>query len=200
MRKWFCMCLGLALALASWSPNPATASVVFFDNFDGENGGAESLNYNGFANWNVTDGTVDLIGNGGVFDFYPGNGLYVDLDGSTLDSGVFATNMSFGPGSYTLSFDLGGSARGSDETVVVKFGDYTESFTLASSDPLATITRTFTTAIAGSLSFEVLSNDNVGLILDNVQVQSVPEPASAVIIGSFVVAGFGFARRRLVKA
>lgn len=40
------------------------------------------LNYTGFDNWNVTGGHVDLLGNG-FLDLLPGNGLYVDLGGST---------------------------------------------------------------------------------------------------------------------
>lgn len=42
------------------------------------------LNYTGFINWDVT-GTVDLIGDGGapLYDILPGNGLYVDMCGSS---------------------------------------------------------------------------------------------------------------------
>ena len=53
-----------------------------------------ALNYTGFANWTVYSGTVDLIGNGS-YDFLPGDGLYVDLDGSTSDAGVLTTKQSF---------------------------------------------------------------------------------------------------------
>ena len=43
--------------------------------------GKAQLNYSNFINWDVVDGTVDLQGNG-LFDFLPGNGLYVDLAGT----------------------------------------------------------------------------------------------------------------------
>lgn len=39
------------------------------------------LNYGGFSKWSVTEGHVDLIGNG-FMDLLPGNDLYVDLAGS----------------------------------------------------------------------------------------------------------------------
>ncbi len=39
------------------------------------------LNYRGFANWDVFQGQVDLIGLGN-WDVQPGNGLYVDLSGT----------------------------------------------------------------------------------------------------------------------
>ena len=57
------------------------ATFSFTDNFSSENGGVAQLAYTGFANWNVTAADVDLIGNGN-FDFFPGNNLYVDLNGS----------------------------------------------------------------------------------------------------------------------
>lgn len=43
------------------------------------------LNYDGFINWDVTAGHVDLIGDGGapLYDILPGNGLYVDMCGSS---------------------------------------------------------------------------------------------------------------------
>ena len=41
-----------------------------------------SLDYTTFINWTVSDGSVDLIGPG-MFDLLPGNGLYVDLAGSS---------------------------------------------------------------------------------------------------------------------
>ena len=49
------------------------------------------LNYNSFSQFSVTNGTVDLIGNG-FFDFYPSQGRYVDLDGSTGNAGLLGTN------------------------------------------------------------------------------------------------------------
>lgn len=44
--------------------------------------GQGALNYTGFQYWDVVGGTVDLQGNG-FFDFLPGNGLYVDMAGTT---------------------------------------------------------------------------------------------------------------------
>ena len=85
--------------------------VVLSDNFDSESLG---LNYTGFANWNVTAGSVDLIGQPDFFDFLPGNGRYVDMDGSTNQAGRLESKASFtiNPGdSYLLTFDLAGNQR-----------------------------------------------------------------------------------------
>ena len=156
------------------SASPASAAVVLVqDGFDSENGGTAALNYSGFANWNVTDGTVDLIGNGSS-DVLPGNGLYVDLDGSAVDAGTIESKTAFAldPGLYELKFDLAGSQRGDTNTVTVRLGVvYVESFTLASSEPFTTITRTVAVAspTTATLSFEHEGFDFVGLLLDDVR-------------------------------
>src|SRR4051812_5214176 len=66
---------------------PARADVILLsDNFDAENSGNPQLNYFTFANFDVTAGSVDLIGNG-YFDAYSSNGLYLDSAGSTGQPG-----------------------------------------------------------------------------------------------------------------
>lgn len=156
--------------------------LAFSDDFNAENGGAAALNYAGFANWTVGDGTVDLIGEDSAHDFYPGNGLYVDLDGSSGDAGVLTSSDQFAllaGGTYELRFDLGGSARSESptDTVDVALGTvFAESFTLDWDDPLTTVVRDInvTTSELATLSFADLGNDNRGLILDNVQLVRLP--------------------------
>src|SRR5882762_10242764 len=94
----------LAIAILSFWLSSGTAShavVLLNDNFDTENGGVPQLNYSGLANFNVANsgsgGAVDLIGNGS-FDFYPGNGLYVDICGSSSACGILTTKQTFGAG------------------------------------------------------------------------------------------------------
>ena len=78
----------IALAALLAGASAAQAATVFSDNFNSDSLG---LNYTAFVNgWSVSDGTVDLIGTG-FFDFYPGNGNYVDLDGSSSNAGVLAS-------------------------------------------------------------------------------------------------------------
>jgi hypothetical protein len=178
----------------------AAGTVIFSDNFNSENAGVGALNYTGFANWSVTDGTVDLIGNG-YFDFYPGHGLYVDLDGSTSNAGLFSSPLNLDPGVYELQFALGGSARGQTEVVTVNLaGVYNETFTLLSIDPLSLVTRTITVnaPITGTLNFSDNSNDNVGAILDDVKLTMVPEPQTILLIcfGLLGLAGFSTRRKK----
>jgi hypothetical protein len=166
------------------------AAVIFQDNF---NAGSGSLSYSSFANWTITNGTVDLIGNG-FFDFYPGNGLYVDLDGSTSQAGTMSTNLNFAAGTYNISFDLGGSQRGDTNSVDVSMGSWSTSLVRNSGDPLAPVSFTFSTT-GGSLVFHNHGGDNIGAILDNVTVSAVPVPAAAWLFVS-ALSGLGILSRR----
>ncbi len=76
-------------------------TAVFSDNFDGEGApGASVLNYGtasgtSFAQWTISDGTVDLVAIPDVYGIAscPGSasGKCVDLDGSTHDAGVMTS-------------------------------------------------------------------------------------------------------------
>lgn len=180
----------LALVLAA-VPAASMADVAsLFDDFD-DNPLAE--NHVGFANWNVVSGSVDIAGIGG-FDPLPGHGRYVDLDGSTLEAGVIATKSAFAPGRYVLRFDFAGNQRGySPDTLSYSLGGATESFTVASPTPFATVARTVTLAASSRLSFACAGGDNVGPLLDNVSVQAVPEPPALAALG---IGALALLRRR----
>lgn len=90
----------------------AQATTVLSDNFDGE---GAALNYNSFANWTVSDGTVDVVTHGSYdINCFGGAGKCVDLDGSTGNAGIMTTNaFAFNAGdTVTLSFQARGNDRG----------------------------------------------------------------------------------------
>ena len=178
----------VAAALVAGHVSSANADAVFADDF---NSYASSLNWAPPANWTVSAGSVDLIGINSGFDFFMGNGGYVDLDGSTDAAGTLKTLTSFGPGSYTLTFDLGGNARGDvDKTTVITLGSFTTSITLASTDPYELHTLNFSTTTGGQLSFADLASGNadIGNILDNVSLVAVPGPTVGAGASSFAFA------------
>jgi hypothetical protein len=191
-----------AIALAS----QASAVVIFSDNFNGENGGNGVLNYAGFANWTISDGTVDLIGLGFI-DLIPGNGLYVDLDGSTGNAGVMTSiGIAVTPGDYVLTFLLAGSQRGDTNQVGVNIPGFTsDAYTLASNAPFALRTLPFTVGSATTINlvFANSGGDNLGALLDNVQLErrdvaGVPDGGlTAILLGMGMIAlGWG---RRMIK-
>jgi len=204
MKKSFVAGGAVALSLI-WS-QASQAAVVFSDNFNSTT--AQQLNQTVFTNWTVTSGAVDVIGDGGSYALLPfGNGNYVDLNGSIGQPGQLTTKMTFGAGTYVVSFDLAGSQGGDgfvdpiSKTTQVAFsiGGATQSLTLNPLSPLTTYSFTFTTSAPGKLSFTDLSggNNNVGNLLDNVSVSAVPEPSTwAMMVLGFLGVGFLAYRRK----
>jgi len=178
----------------------ATAASVFSDNFDTDALALNQTTFNG--GWVVSGGTVDLIGDG-FYDFLPGNGRYVDLDGSSNQAGEFHKDLSLTAGlQYTLAFDLAGSQRSSVENVNVNFGSAVDNFTVNSGDGFSNHTLLFTPSTTGiySLIFQNAGGDNVGALLDNVSVSAVPEPETyAMLLAGLGLLGF-MARRRKESA
>ncbi|MHC5719097.1 MAG: PEP-CTERM sorting domain-containing protein, partial [Nostoc sp.] len=141
----------------------------------------------------VINGSVDLIGND-FFDFLPGNGLYVDLDGTTspsLAGTLESQEFNFQAGDIVnLSFQLAGNHRNDEiDPVTVSLGSlFNEIFSLPQSQGFTTYNRSFTVASAtnATLKFQETGADNIGLLLDNVTLtKSVPEPGSIMGLLAF---------------
>lgn len=189
----------LAVALLAGSAAAQANVTIFEDNFD-----ANPLGLNVVpTGWTVTDGTVDIIGAVDYYDYLPGSGRYVDLDGSTANPGVLSKSFSLLAGTtYTATFDLAGNHRNATpDSVAVNFGTASTSASLSKMVGWTGYSLSFTTGAAGSytLSFENSGNDNIGMLLDNVKVEqhvaAIPEPQTYALMGMGLLA-IGFAARR----
>lgn len=195
----------LSAAILTLACTSANAGLIFSDNFDLEAGGAgnSSLNYNNFSQWSVTDGTVDVVSNGGWgITCAGGTGKCVDLDGSSSNAGTFSSNsLTLAAGEYTLSFDISGNQRNSvnDAMGVSLGGFFNEDFTRSGSVGWETIVRTFTVTseTTNSITFNHAGGDNIGIMLDNVSLVSgsasstavdEPAPLALLLLGAFGIA------------
>lgn len=196
----------------------AQAQVVFSDNFNADPLGLNKTTFVG--GWTVGSGSVDVIGAGPAteagagpgqpgnatgYNFLPGNGNYIDLDGSSTDSGAFSKALTLTGGTtYTASFQLAGSQRNFTESVNVAFGTTTSSYTYARFTGFTTSLLSFTPTSTGSysLTFNEPGASNLeGLLLDNVSVVAlpVPEPSTyGLLLAGLAAVGYVARRRKSV--
>lgn len=189
MRSRMIWIIGATLALASTTSN---ANIIFADNFD--TAGGTQLNWDGGANWSVQNGTVDLVATGDYgIDCLGNTGHCVDLDGSRRQAGeLMSMNLGpLGPGEYKFSYWLSGNQRrnNTDVSFAVSLGNggilSMMTHQLLGSDGWQKYTQTFIlTQVTNpvNLNFSHLGGDNVGIMLDNVQLR-VSEPGVLALLG-----------------
>lgn len=206
-----------ALAVAA----PASAGVVFSDDFNAENGGNSALNYAGFANFGVS-GNVDLVKSG---DFgISCSGSCVDLDGTTGPGKITSlASFSFNAGDkvrltgllggsqragasdpFGLSFDFGGTTILKDYGFNWGTGDIVVISNIATpgigsfsgilgNEAFAPHSIFFTAGSAGTLkfAFSTQSADNIGPLLDGVTLTIDSGAVPEPAAWAMMLAGFG---------
>jgi hypothetical protein len=159
-------------AYAASGPGCATS---LSDSFESDGCG---LGHTDLVNFAVTDGNVDVIGAECGYDFQPGNGHYIDLDGTPCAShSRLESKATFCEGRYQLSFRLAGANTDSDSnnTTTVTFGPYSASFSYPVGQPFTLTSVTVTLASPSSLVFDHDSGaaDCMGMLLDDVNVTPI---------------------------
>lgn len=157
--------------------------------------------------WNVTRQSVDVVDTTWIRGCYSG-AKCLDLDGTTrLGGRVQSQEFTFTAGAtYTLTFYLsenqrGFSFAGSTDQVTVSLGNLTsQTFALAST--VSYTWKKYTMQVTGdgsrgTITFDHAGGDNVGILLDDVDLDKIeapladtelPEPATMGLIGAGLVA------------
>jgi len=109
----------------------------------------------------------------------------------------------FGPGNYTLVFDLAFTSIIPGNRAVVSLGNYTEQFAVIS--PFQTFTRNITLTTGANLVFSNTGNLLPTMYLDNIrltrieQASPVPEPATLILLGTGLAGVAARVRKRKAK-
>jgi len=197
MARYVNLLAGAAALAAIAAAFPAGAA-VFSDDFEANP--LTALNTAPIG-WTMSDGTVDIVKTGDGFGITCNPGTCIDMDGSTGDAGRITTIATFGADDYVLSFDLSGNQRTADLDTVNVFLGVTPVTSITLAGGAGFTHYAFAVTGSGAIAFEGVGGDNIGLILDNVELVTtsthsvVPEPGTLAILGGSLAA-FGLMRRR----
>jgi choice-of-anchor C domain-containing protein len=209
--KSFCMALAAAGALFGSASVAQAANLVSDGDFSNPWGGPSFVDIaagNPIGPWNVTSGSVDLIG--GYWQSPTVGGGSVDMDGDA--PGAIDQVLTLGPGSYSLSFYLSGNPDGapSTKTLDVSVGSANQVFTYTigantHSDMMYQLeTLPFSTSGTTTLSFTSEDvNSPYGPVVGGVSVSGVAEPATwaMMLLGIGAMgAGLRMSRRTQLQA
>ena len=193
---------------------PSTVCFVGGEPYDpGYSCVSPQLDYFGFINWDVTNGVVDLCGEGTngiqLYDQFPGNGLYVDMVGTDPKNAVgekrfegeltskVAYNFEAGK-TYKISVDVSGTGRAPNKspiTVRTTIGGLTTMDAVkpagSQSDPFRTFSREFVASATTSehVVISIIRSENdpvsvVGVFIKDVRLENLTD-TTVMLLDSF---------------
>ncbi|WP_373544438.1 hypothetical protein [Chamaesiphon sp.] len=154
------------------------------------------------SNFKVTAGNVDLIGNNGSFDLYPGNGNYIDLNGNTFGTITSIGTFSFAAGdTLNLSYNYGTNGAGGGANIFLGTTQIGVLSNVSVASGFFSGSYDTTQPLSGALSFVSTTPGFGGVVLDNIKLDkttAVPEPFT--IIGTIVGGTVAIRTRKKLKA
>ncbi|MEM9839526.1 MAG: PEP-CTERM sorting domain-containing protein [Pseudomonadota bacterium] len=206
--------LALAATIAALSIGAANATTTVFEETwdqDALDNGTV-LNFNGFDNWTVTDGFVDLISSGGFgLSCNGGMGGCIDADGSgsSATGMTIETTMEFlfeAGREYTFSATYSGSQRSGTDALNFSIDGLMDEdiIGIMSTDPFTTFTISFTPTVNTMAAIMISVPgplDALGPIVDDILLtvadvnNPVPVPAALPLFLAGA-AGLGALKRR----
>lgn len=182
----------------------ASAATIFFDDFDTEFGVPVNTVTKPLANWSITSGSVDVVGDGSSFPWC-GVGRCLDMNGNSQGRiETTLTGLTAGK-KYFLTFDFGNNQNSQNANVpeVLSFGFVNQVFSLDIFAQGSLTSSAIYELIAGSdeetLFFAdtgtTSTGDRGGPLLDNVKVSAVPLPAGGLLLLG-ALGGIAALRRR----
>lgn len=173
-RFWLLAVPVVALLALSFPGSASGQVVVFQDTFDGEPLG---LGVTTLTNWTVTAGNVDVIGPG-FFDLFPGNGNYLDMDGTCGSATIVSTPINLIPGTYQLSFEIGnnpfggGGSNGLQVSLGTVFSQFFPAQSALTPTTVAIVVTTYPPTTASLVFQETGPSDCGGAVLDDVKLEA----------------------------
>jgi hypothetical protein len=160
-------------ARAMAAPGSDPDCVAFFTNFDEATPGLSETGTIA-TGVTVTQGNIDIIPSGGQYDFIPGNGLYLDLDGTSSPVPPQIQVNSVPAGTYSVDIYYAGSRRDDPNSATVTYGSLNGLISLpAGAGPVHQTFNGVTVTASDKLTITQVENpDNQGLLILSIKIYS----------------------------